>query len=123
MHATPPPTAAATVVLTTVGSEDAAERLVRALLDERVIACGTALPGARSLYRWQGAIADDREVVLLLKTVPGRLPDLVRAFTRHHPYEVPELLALPVADGAAPYLAWLAAAVAPSSAPTPDPTP
>ena len=119
MAATPPPAPHATVVLTTVGSEDAAERLVRALLDERVIACGTLLPAARSLYRWQGAIADEREVVLLLKTTPDRFPALEDAVARHHPYDVPELLALPVAAGAAPYLAWLAAAVAPSPADTP----
>ena len=104
-----PDAADAVVVLTTLASEDDAAALVRALLDRRLVACGTLLPGARSLYRWRGALEDTRETVLLLKTVRGRVPALEQAFAELHPYEVPELLALPAAAGLAPYLAWLAA--------------
>lgn len=114
MAATPPSSPAATVVLTTVATPDDATALVTALLAERLVACGTCLPAARSLYHWQGALHDTGEVVILLKTTPERLPALEAAFARLHPYEVPELLALPVAAGAAPYLAWLAASVTPA---------
>jgi len=97
----------AIVVLTTVASDDEAVRLVRALLERRLIACGTLVPGARSLYRWQGKIADEREVVILLKTRSARLETLQVAFGELHPYKVPELLALPVSAGLNKYLEWI----------------
>lgn len=98
----------ALVVLTTVASEDEAVRLVRALLDRRIIACGTLFPGARSLYRWQGKTADEREVVVMLKTRSGCVEALKEAFGELHPYKVPELLALPVESGTEKYLDWIA---------------
>jgi periplasmic divalent cation tolerance protein len=98
----------ALVVLTTVATEDEAVRLVRALLDRRIIACGTLLPGARSLYRWQGKTADEREIMVVLKTRSGCLDALRRAFGELHPYKVPELLALPVEGGTEKYLEWIA---------------
>jgi len=98
----------ATVVLTTLASEDEAVAFVRALLDRRLVACGTILPGARSLYRWEGQLADEREVVVLLKSAAGRLGDLATVFAELHPYKVPELLALPVAAGLEKYLGWIA---------------
>ena len=97
----------AIVVLTTVASDEEGVRLVRALLERRLIACGTLIPGARSLYRWQGKIADEREVVLLLKTRSARLETLLAAFGELHPYKVPELLALPVSAGLSKYLEWI----------------
>jgi periplasmic divalent cation tolerance protein len=97
----------ALVVLTTLASEDEALRLVRALLDRRLIACGTVLPGGRSLYRWQGKVADEREVVVLLKTRSARLESLKEAFADLHPYKVPELLALSVEAGLDRYLEWI----------------
>ena len=97
----------AIVVLTTVANDDEAVRLVRALLERRLIACGTLVPGARSLYRWQGKIADEHEVVILLKTRSARLETLQAAFGELHPYKVPELLALPVSAGLAKYLEWI----------------
>ena len=113
--AVPPlPPADAVVVLTTVGDETAATALVSALLDERLVACGTVLPGGRSLYRWEGAIAREAEAVVLLKTTRERLAALEAAFPRLHPYTVPEFLALPVAHGSAAYLAWLGDAVRPA---------
>lgn len=110
----PLPPADAVVVLTTVGDEAAATALVTALLAERLVACGTVLPGGRSHYRWEGAIAHEAEVVLVLKTTRARLAALEAAFARLHPYTVPELLALPVAHGSAAYLAWLGDAVRPA---------
>ena len=97
----------AIVVLTTVASEEEAVQLVRALLDRRLIACGTVLPAGRSLYRWQGKIADEKEVVVMLKTRSARLETLTSAFGELHPYKVPELLALPVASGLEKYLEWI----------------
>ena len=97
----------AIVVLTTVASEEEAIHLVRALLERRLIACGTVLPAGRSLYRWQGKIADEKEVVVMLKTRSARLETLTSAFGELHPYKVPELLALPVASGLEKYLEWI----------------
>jgi periplasmic divalent cation tolerance protein len=97
----------ATVVLTTLASDDEALKLVRALLERRLIACGTMLPGGRSIYRWQGKIADEREVVVLLKTRSARLEALKEAFAELHPYKVPELLAIAVEAGLERYLEWI----------------
>lgn len=98
----------AVTVLTTVASTEEAEALVRALLDRRLVACGTLVPGARSLYRWEGRIADEQEVLVILKTRSARLELLQAAFAELHPYKVPELLALPVVAGAEKYLGWIA---------------
>ena len=97
----------AITVLTTVASADEAVTLVRALLERRLIACGTLLPGARSLYRWEGKIADEAEVLVVLKTRKTRLQGLQAAVEELHPYKVPELLALPVNAGNERYLAWI----------------
>ena len=97
----------AIVVLTTVATNDEAVQLVRSLLERRIIACGTILPAARSLYRWEGKIADESEVVVLLKTRSARIESLEMAFRELHPYKVPELLALPVHAGTQKYLAWI----------------
>jgi periplasmic divalent cation tolerance protein len=106
LHASMPHTDAI-VVLTTVASDEEAVKFVRTLLDRRLIACGTLLPGARSLYRWQGKVADEREVFILLKTRSARLESLRAAFSELHPYKVPELLALPVEAGLEKYLEWI----------------
>lgn len=95
------------VVLTTVASDEEAVTFVRALLDRRLVACGTLMPGARSLYRWQGKVADEREVVIMLKTRSAQIDSLRVAFTELHPYKVPELLALPVEAGLEKYLEWI----------------
>ena len=97
----------ALIVLTTVASTDEAVKLIRTLLDRRLIACGTVFPGARSLYRWNGKVADEQEVVVLLKTRSARLDLIESAFGELHPYKLPELLALPVSGGLARYLEWL----------------
>lgn len=97
----------AIVILTTLSNADEAARFVRELLDRRLIACGTLLPGARSLYRWEGKVADESEVVVLLKTRSAILHALERAFEELHPYKVPELLALTVTTGLDKYVAWI----------------
>jgi periplasmic divalent cation tolerance protein len=102
----------ALVVLTTLSSEADARQLVSALLQARCIACGTLLPGARSLYRWEGEMKEETEVVVLLKTDASKWEALVAAIKKLHPYEVPELLALPVERGLDAYLSWLGSEVA-----------
>jgi periplasmic divalent cation tolerance protein len=104
---------AVVLAVTTFSTAEQAEQAVRALVDQRLVACGTLLPGARSIYRWQGAIEAADEVVVLLKTTQAGVAALKAALPTVHPYDVPELLVLPVADGLPPYLAWVAAAVEP----------
>ena len=97
----------AVVVLTTVANPIEGEMLIKGLLDRRLIACGTMLPGARSIYRWEGRIADGPETVLLLKTRSGVLHAIEQAFIELHPYKVPELLALSATSGLEKYVAWI----------------
>ena len=100
------------VILTTLASVDEARAFVRALVDARLVACGTVLPGATSIYRWEGTMTEEPEVVVLLKTDASRWDALAAAVQQRHPYEVPELLALPVAHGLEAYLSWLSGEVA-----------
>lgn len=97
------------VVMSTCGSADEAERLARMLVERRLAACVSVVPGVRSFYRWQGAIESAGEWLLLAKSSRELFPDLAAALQEAHSYEVPEVLALPVTDGSASYLAWLAA--------------
>jgi periplasmic divalent cation tolerance protein len=97
----------ALVVITTLGTEAEARAFVTALVEQRVIACGTLLPG-RSIYRWEGKVTEAVEVVALLKTDAARWDALRSSVERLHPYEVPELLALPVTQGLERYMSWLA---------------
>jgi periplasmic divalent cation tolerance protein len=97
----------ALVALTTLATEAEARALVTALLEARLIACGTLIPGARSIYRWEGAVTEEAEVVVLLKTDDSKWDALCGAVRERHPYQVPELLALPVAHGLDLYLSWL----------------
>jgi len=88
---------------------EVAARLGRALVEEGLAACVNIVPGVRSIYKWQGKICDDSEVLCLCKTRPA-LFDRVRArVSELHPYEVPEILAFAVVDGSPAYLDWLRA--------------
>ncbi len=86
----------------------AADRLARLLVEERLAACVQALPGMRSTYRWQGAIEQADECLLLIKTSAARYAALERTLAAHHPYELPEILAVDAAAGLPAYLRWLA---------------
>ena len=97
----------AIVVLTTVANDAEAVTFVRELVDRRLIACGTLVPGARSIYRWQDKIADESEVLLLLKTRSAKVESLQKAFGELHPYKVPEFLVLSVDSGLEKYLEWI----------------
>jgi periplasmic divalent cation tolerance protein len=97
----------ALLVLTTLGSADEARNFVTGLVADRLVACGTILPGAASIYRWEGAITEESEAVVLLKTDTSKWDELSAAVEERHPYEVPELLAFPVDRGTELYLSWL----------------
>ena len=98
----------ALVVLVTAPSPDQAAELARALVEERLAACGNVLPAIRSIYRWEGKVHDDAEALLVLKTTRGRFEALRDRILALHPYDVPEVIALPVEAGSAAYLAWIA---------------
>ncbi len=95
-----------TVLMTAPGA-DVAEKVVRSLLDERLVACGNIVPGAVSLYRWEGTVHRDEEVLVILKTVHRLVPRVLERARALHPYEVPELLVQEVADGNPAYLDWV----------------
>lgn len=98
----------AVVVLVTAPSAHVAATLARTLVEEKLAACGNVLPGVRSIYRWQGKVHDDAEVLLVLKTQRSRFPALRDRILSLHPYEVPEVIALPVEAGSGAYLDWIA---------------
>jgi len=97
----------AIVVLSTFPSEDKAAEVARVLVDERLAACVNLVPSVRSIYRWQGAVSDDRETLAIIKTENDRDEQLCKRLVALHPYEVPEVVVLPVSGGAASYLAWV----------------
>ncbi len=84
-----------------------AQRIAETLVTERLAACVNQLPGIRSTYRWQEAVHTDNEELLLIKTTDTRLAALERRLLELHPYEVPELIAVPVAQGHEAYLDWV----------------
>lgn len=98
----------AVVVLVTVPTPERAAEIARALVEERLAACGNVVPGLRSIYRWEGKVQEDAEALLLLKTTRARFEALRERVLALHPYDVPEVVALPVEAGSAPYLAWIA---------------
>ncbi len=97
----------AIVVLVTAPTAEQAASLARALVGERLAACGNVVPGIRSIYRWEGKVQDEEEALLVLKTTRARFDALRERVLALHPYQVPEVLALPVEAGSAAYLAWI----------------
>ena len=95
------------LVLVTAGSEAEAELIAKALVAERLAACVNILSPMRSIYRWEEKIADDREWLLVIKTRSERFADLETKVKTLHSYQVPEVIALPIAQGAESYLRWL----------------
>lgn len=101
------------VVFVTCGP-GGAEPLLRRLLEERLVGCGNILPGARSLYWWEGAIQEDTEEVLLMETTAARVAEVVARVKALHAYDTPKVLALDVAEVEPRYRGWLEAAVRPA---------
>lgn len=92
---------------------DAAATLARALVEQRAAACVNILPGVQSVYRWNGETAQDHEALLLIKFGTGGFDRLRAAILELHPYELPEIIAVPVNQGHAPYLDWVRSACSP----------
>ncbi len=95
------------VVLVTAGSRENASLIAGTLIEERLAACCNILPGLTSVYRWEGRVAEDEEVLLICKTRTEHFPQLERRVRDLHTYDVPEVIQLPVTAGSAPYLAWI----------------
>jgi len=100
------------VVLITAGSQDEAERIAQALVSEKLAACVNVVPGVTSIYHWQGQVQRDQEWLLLAKSRRGVLDRLVERVQALHSYDLPEIIALPLAGGSEPYLRWLDSVVA-----------
>lgn len=97
----------AILVLTACPEEATALRIARDLVESGLAACVSRLPGAHSTYRWEGRLQDEPEVLLIIKTLATRFEALEMRLKSLHPYEVPEIIAVPVVNGSPEYLAWL----------------
>lgn len=95
------------VVLVTVPDAGAAEALVRRVVAEGLVACGNILPGITSIYRWRGEVERSTEALVVFKTTMAGAAALVERVPELHPYDVPEVLVLPVEAGHGPYLDWI----------------
>lgn len=95
------------VVLVTAPDAESAERLARALVEERLAACVNLVPGVRSVYRWEGSVSEDEELLLVIKTRADRATALAARVGELHPYAVPEVIELAAVGGSARYLDWV----------------
>lgn len=98
----------AILILTTLPNSDAAGELAKKVVGEKLAACANVLPAVRSIYRWQGKVQDENEVLVLLKTRQQHYERLKARILDLHPYDVPEVIALPVEQGHQAYLDWIA---------------
>ena|SRR6476619_4292419 len=97
------------LVWTNLPERAAAERLADMLIEKRLAACVNILAPCRSVYRWKGAVQHDEEHPMLIKTSAERYPAMEKALREGHPYELPEIIAVPISQGLPDYLAWVAA--------------
>lgn len=97
----------AMVVLCSFPDAEKARQIGTHLVEKQHAACINVLPAIESIYSWEGKLCHEQEVLLIIKTNRCAFPVMSRELTSLHPYEVPEIVALPVVDGSAPYLSWL----------------
>jgi periplasmic divalent cation tolerance protein len=102
----------AVLILVTTGARDDAERLGEALVVEHLAACCSVVPTVHSIYYWEGQLQREHEALLLVKTLESRAGDVQEFVRTHHPYELPEMLQVPIEGGYSPYLNWLEEQVA-----------
>ncbi len=95
------------LILCTCPDRECAERLAEALVEQRVAACVNILPGIKSVYRWEGKLESAEETLLLIKSHSRAYPALQQLILRLHPYELPEIIAVPVENGLPAYLDWI----------------
>lgn len=105
------PPGPALLILVTAPDDETARRLARGLVSERLAACVNLVPGLHSIYRWLDSVDEAREWLLLIKSTPALYDRIETWIRQHHPYEVPECVAVPITEGSAPYLEWLTGAV------------
>ncbi len=95
------------LVISTFPGAEAARQIAEQLVTEKLAACANILPAVRSIYRWEGRIEESSETLVLFKTTRNRFDDLQRRLRALHTYEVPEIVALPIAEGLPEYLRWV----------------
>ena len=98
----------ALLVLSNVPDMRTADAIARSLLQQRLAACVNILPAVRSMYRWQDSIEEAEEVTMLIKSTGGHYAEMERAIVALHPYDVPEIIAIPISAGLPAYLSWIA---------------
>ena len=95
------------IIYTTVDSESGAERIARRLVEEKLAACASIVGGVKSVYWWRGGVEEAGEYMLMIKTTASKLRDAIEKLKSIHPYETPEIIAVPVAAGFKGYLDWI----------------
>jgi periplasmic divalent cation tolerance protein len=103
------------LVLCTCPDQERAAGIAERLVGDRLAACVNLVPGLTSIYRWQGEVQREAEVLLLIKTTAARLPVLTETLRGLHPYAVPEIIALPITDGLPDYLTWVSTCTQPDA--------
>lgn len=98
------------VVLVTVGNQEQADAIAHALVNEQLAACVNIIGPVRSIYRWEGQVQDDSELLLVIKTQAGLFARVAERVKELHTYQTPEIIALPITAGSEAYLAWLTGA-------------
>jgi periplasmic divalent cation tolerance protein len=104
----------AVIVFCTAPDSGATEEMVRKLVEEGLVACGNIVPDVNSIYRWKGKLEAAAEALIIFKTTEAAWPRLKLRLPELHPYDVPELLMLKVADGLTPYLNWVKESTTPA---------
>jgi periplasmic divalent cation tolerance protein len=95
------------VVFVTINDAEKAAVIGKTIVEEGLAACANIIPGLRSIYKWQGKICDDSEILLIIKTVKAKYKALEKRIKTMHPYEVPEIIALSIDQGLPDYLKWI----------------
>jgi periplasmic divalent cation tolerance protein len=103
------------IVLSAIGAQPDAERVATSLVEERLAACVNIVPGVVSIYRWKGNVEQEPELLLVIKTLAERVDALKARLLELHPYELPEVVVIPIGGGHGAYLEWIAQQVMPSS--------
>ncbi|MDO8528178.1 MAG: divalent-cation tolerance protein CutA [Deltaproteobacteria bacterium] len=97
----------AIVALSTIDSEEEGLKIARALIETHLAACVNIVPKVTSVYEWKGEVCEEEELLLVIKTQKGRLNEIKETLEALHPYDVPELIVLPITDGLPDYLGWI----------------